>query len=246
MGISAYKGRNAIEGKLAARIFSIAVIATFVPLGVSGFISAAPPPLKPWAQQVAECSRADHYAFQIQYGDPLQMWSVELSGDQCRAFLDEAVLKTWDADTLASAQAADPASDQARWARVRAFANKVSGEQVRWESEGIFAPAPASISGLAAGAGVLVLEFGIRDGAWAYGNTNGVCFSVLADGHSLFQRCLDPVGKPEDRGRQAAVVELSPDVDTVKLQTACADDCNRDWSYWSRAEFLNTHLPSDH
>jgi hypothetical protein len=109
--------------------------------------------------------------------------------------------------------------------------------------EGIFAHAPARLRlEVPAGRHRLTLGFGIRDGAWKEGRTDGVCFRVSTAGkatgtNTLFERCLRPRTEPGDRGRQAATVDLDHVRDgPLWFETLCINTCSWDWSYWSQIE----------
>jgi hypothetical protein len=108
--------------------------------------------------------------------------------------------------------------------------------------EGIFAHAPARLRlEVPAGRHRLTLEFGIRDGAWKEGRTDGVCFRVSRAvdplDSMLFERCLRPLTEPGDRGYQAATVDLDlPRGGSFWVETLCMGSCFWDWSYWSRIE----------
>ena len=82
----------------------------------------------------------------------------------------------------------------------------------------------------------LRVEFGLEDGAWNDHKTQGVCFALKASPDAatpLWQRCLDPVAVPTDRGRQSAELDLPQGLSTVTAETTCLKSCEWTWSYWS-------------
>lgn len=101
-------------------------------------------------------------------------------------------------------------------------------------------PLPAGLTRIQAG-------FGLRPGAYAQGGqTDGVEFSVVAgwpDGRTevLWQRGLDPVRQPADRGSQSMGLTLpanSPASLTFRTRPGPAGDTRWDWSYWTQIRFL--------
>ena len=82
----------------------------------------------------------------------------------------------------------------------------------------------------------LRVEFGLEDDVWNDHKTAGVCFAVKASPDAatpLWQRCLDPVAVPSDRGRQSADLDLPPGLSSVTAETTCRKGCEWTWSYWS-------------
>ena len=85
----------------------------------------------------------------------------------------------------------------------------------------------------------LSFNFGIADGAWQSGATDGVKFRIAAyplngGREILFSRKLKPVSRPQDRGVQHASIDLSTiDTHEVILETFTGDNDQWDWSYWS-------------
>ncbi len=85
----------------------------------------------------------------------------------------------------------------------------------------------------------LSFGFGIFDGAWQEGATDGVEFRIIT--HELngqekviFSRDLDPASHPQDRGIQQATIDLSTiEAHEVILKTLPGDTAPWDWSYWS-------------
>lgn len=106
-------------------------------------------------------------------------------------------------------------------------------------------PLPAGLTRLQAG-------FGLRPGAYAQGGrTDGVEFSVVAGwpgGRTevLWQRWLDPVRQPADRGRQTVDLALPADLPatlTFRTRPGPAGDTRWDWSYWTQMRFLTGTPP---
>ena len=105
---------------------------------------------------------------------------------------------------------------------------------------GFFAHAPMKIKvKLADTAEILSFGFGILDGAWQEGATDGVEFRVVAHEFNgqekvIFSRRLEPASKSKDRGVQQATIDLSQsDAYEVILETLQEQDNSWDWSYWS-------------
>ncbi len=95
---------------------------------------------------------------------------------------------------------------------------------------------PRRVTVPVAGARAVTATFGIEDGAWTSGHTEGVCFAVAdehAPGAALWRRCLDPGGVETDRGEQSARIELPSGTRTLVLDTTCPRSCDWGWSYWS-------------
>jgi hypothetical protein len=105
--------------------------------------------------------------------------------------------------------------------------------------EGLLAHAPNRLPLNVKGAGSIVFQFGLVDGSWQQGRTDGVCFRVTDRNDSsvvLWERCLDPVVNQDDRGRQAAEINLPKGIEVVWFETACRANCSWDWSYWDSVE----------
>ncbi|MEP9378946.1 hypothetical protein ABLE91_19675 [Aquabacter sp. CN5-332] len=118
--------------------------------------------------------------------------------------------------------------------------NSMNPPMLRMTSEGVFAHPPSMLVAKTGGHSRLLLGFGIDAAAYAGTNrTNGVCFRALPENGSepLFDRCLDPMAQPADRGVQTAEISLPAGMASIRLETACRDDCSFDWSYWSKARF---------
>jgi len=88
-------------------------------------------------------------------------------------------------------------------------------------------------------------DFGIFDGAYTDGRTDGVEFSVsvVRDKRDVEQRVwsvmLDPLGHPDDRGTHRFAVDLPDDAARVIVRTGPGPAGNNgwDWSYVSRLRF---------
>ena len=86
-------------------------------------------------------------------------------------------------------------------------------------------------------------EIGFFDDAWRAGEPRPVTFSISLirqDGNEiLFQRTLDPAGKPGDRGPQRFSIDLrrSSSNDPIELQFDTYPGTSWGWTYWS-----NLHL----
>ncbi len=110
------------------------------------------------------------------------------------------------------------------------------GRGGRLDGDRLSVPAPTALTVPVAGARNLHLGFGIADGAWTEGATQGVCFAVGAAADAaapLWRRCLDPRAVAADRGPQSADIDLPPGLAAVTASTTCPKDCSWGWSYWS-------------
>ena len=103
------------------------------------------------------------------------------------------------------------------------------------DGERLSVPAPTSLTVPVSGARRLRLGFGLFDGAWTEGHTQGVCFAVApAPGATpLWTRCLDPAAVAADRGQQTAELDLPDGLAEVSAETRCRASCDWGWSYWS-------------
>ncbi len=81
----------------------------------------------------------------------------------------------------------------------------------------------------------LRVEFGLEDGVWNDHKTEGVCFAVKTSpgAPALWQRCLDPVAVPADRGPQSAELDLPAGLSALTAETTCRKACEWTWSHWS-------------
>ncbi len=124
-----------------------------------------------------------------------------------------------------------------------------SGQAVTFHREAtlgpvVFAHAPNRIPlEHGTGASALRVRFGLLDGAWNGGDTDGVEFRVTGvragARATLWSRRLDPRTVREDRGPQTAQVLLAGvDPGSVQLETLPGASANWDWSYWAEASFL--------
>jgi hypothetical protein len=103
--------------------------------------------------------------------------------------------------------------------------------------EGLLAHAPRKITIPVENARSATVQFGLRDGAWTTGKTDGACFRASTDaGVTLWERCLDPLRREQDRGPQKATFAIPPDQARIVLETLCAADCSWDWTYWAGFE----------
>ena len=107
----------------------------------------------------------------------------------------------------------------------------------------VFAHAPAKLELRRHRERSLLLRFGIYDGAWTNGATDGVSFkvSLVASANRtlpIWERRLTPKTVPTDRGEQNAAIALAdlPTGDLI-LETEPGATPNWDWSYWSRMAF---------
>ena len=109
------------------------------------------------------------------------------------------------------------------------------GRSAGLDGDKLSAPAPTDLTVPTEGARRLHLGFGIHDGAWSAGRTQGVCFAVApAPGAPpLWTRCLDPAAVAGDRGPQSADLDLPPGLASVTAETRCPRSCDWGWSYWS-------------
>jgi hypothetical protein len=103
--------------------------------------------------------------------------------------------------------------------------------------EGLLAHAQRKITVPVGNARSVTVTFGFRDGAWTVGKTLGACFRASSDADAvLWERCLDPRHRVEDRGQQTATFALPPDQAHVTLETSCVADCSWGWTYWAGFE----------
>jgi hypothetical protein len=110
------------------------------------------------------------------------------------------------------------------------------------EQQVLLAEAPSELSiGVPPAAHQVTLRYGIADGAWQQGHTDGVEFRALADAGDgrrlLWSRRLNPAAASEDRGVQSADVVLPPDGRNLVLQTIPGETAAWDWSYWAAPDF---------
>ena len=100
--------------------------------------------------------------------------------------------------------------------------------------EGLLAHAPSRFWIPLDNSKAATVVFGIRDGAWTHGGTDGACFrATTKEGKKLWERCLDPLHQPSDRGKQSATFALDRSQPGVFLETICPTDCRWAWSYWA-------------
>lgn len=103
----------------------------------------------------------------------------------------------------------------------------------------LFAHAPATLALPVTTASRLRASYAIRPGAFTDGGfTDGVCFRVSAatEGgavRKLFERCLDPRARADDRPLQTLDVAVGLTArGTLVFETDCRANCDWDWSYW--------------
>jgi hypothetical protein len=103
--------------------------------------------------------------------------------------------------------------------------------------EGLMAHAPRKIAVPVEKARSATVMFGFRRDALIAGKPPGACFRALSDaGTVLWERCLDPMHRIEDRGQQTATFALPPGQTQVTLETRCAVSCDWAWTYWAGFE----------
>jgi hypothetical protein len=115
--------------------------------------------------------------------------------------------------------------------------NRYPTAELDFRTEVLLAPAPNQLAVGIQAERVLEVGFGILDQAWqGNANTDGVCFRVTAEGSStlIWERCLDPKKVTADRGPQTAQIRLPELRAGVVIETSCWENCDWDWSYWSR------------
>ena len=103
--------------------------------------------------------------------------------------------------------------------------------------EGLLVHAPRKIVVPVENARSATVLFGLRNTAWDLNKTKGACFRASSQaGDALWERCLDPLHRVEDRGLQKATFALPPDQTRIVLETLCATNCNWGWTYWAGFE----------
>ena len=101
------------------------------------------------------------------------------------------------------------------------------------------AEAPSMIELPSEGLGRMTLAYGIDDGAWQDAHTSGVCFAISpSDGlhAALWQTCLDPLDRPEDRGSHTVSLDVPKGTTELALETTCRGPCGAGWAYWAKSE----------
>ena len=111
---------------------------------------------------------------------------------------------------------------------------RAMGRSADLDGEKLSAPAPTDLTVPAEGVRRLHVGFGLYDGAFTEGRTEGVCFAIApAPGAPpLWTRCLDPAAVAGDRGPQSADLDLPPGLRSVIAETRCRRSCDWGWSYW--------------
>lgn len=103
---------------------------------------------------------------------------------------------------------------------------------------GVFAHAPSILALKGVQGREVDVGYGILDGAWKQGQTDGVCFSVVGQDRKLervlWSRCLRPRTVPGDRGVQHAVIKLGKGApEELLFKTDMGGNGNWDWAYWT-------------
>lgn len=168
--------------------------------------------------------------------------SVEVSNLASWAYAHDVslTLRTIDVSSLKSRPAAIDVQNLLReMAARRRLLDAVSADPptLVFIAEGLLAHAPRRIIIPVVKARSVTVTFGIRDGAWNPGQTEGGCFSALTEaGAMLWQRCLDPLRQMADRGLQTAHFDLPTEQPRIILETLCRSRCNWAWTYWRGIE----------
>lgn len=106
----------------------------------------------------------------------------------------------------------------------------------QWQDEKIFAHPPCEILMPLLDTRELHIDFGIFDGAWNQGNTNGVRFEVrgLVDGKwaVLAMKDLRPTENTADRNGGTFDIMLPEGLEKLVLVTDTLGEGSWDWSYW--------------
>ena len=112
---------------------------------------------------------------------------------------------------------------------------------VRIVGEELFAHAPSKLPLPFSSAEKLSVKFGLRDGAWQEGSTDGVLFKIsLLDSKEqveIWSRLLNPKEIALDRGEQTVNITLPQAEGTLIFETKPHKNNAWDWSYWSRIQF---------
>ncbi|MGF7210514.1 hypothetical protein GGE65_005121 [Skermanella aerolata] len=109
----------------------------------------------------------------------------------------------------------------------------------------LYAHAPSTMKSEPPEASQLQVKFGIRDGAWQSGKTDGVCFRISGQDEVgitvvIWERCLNPLDVEADRGEQAVTIDLSSyPRKAIVFETDINKTASWDWSYWSAIQFAN-------
>jgi hypothetical protein len=134
-----------------------------------------------------------------------------------------------------------PLSQDAMQALIRG--RIIESPEVRVIDGKLFAHPPSKIVATMRAGKALTGEIGFFDGAWRRGEPRPVTFSVslIKQGGNevLFQRTLDPVAKPQDRGPQKFSIDLRTrsSGNPVELEFDTYPGTSWGWTYWS-----NLHL----
>ena len=109
------------------------------------------------------------------------------------------------------------------------------GRAGQLDGDRLTAVAPTTLTIPVGGARRLDVTFGLDDGAWTDGATQGVCFAIAASADApapIWRRCLDPKTVAADRGPQSAEIDLPAGLGDVTADTSCLAACAWGWSYW--------------
>ena len=133
-----------------------------------------------------------------------------------------------------SAEAAPLMADVARAMPWRQLVRAI-GRAGQLDGDRLTAVAPTTLTIPVGGARRLDVTFGLDDGAWTDGATQGVCFAIAASADApapIWRRCLDPKTVAADRGPQSAEIDLPAGLGDVTAETSCLAACAWGWSYW--------------
>jgi hypothetical protein len=182
--------------------------------------------------------------------EEIQNFEISLRGLGKWAFSDkvEVELIAMDTEELRRAGEANElrgkTEDQATLVRAMMNSGIKPSSAIQITNDGLFAHPPSRLPlDVPQGAQRLTIGFGIRDGAWQEGRTDGVCFRIgdsdhASNGNMLFERCLRPVTDTNDRGNQTATIDVTASGGKrLWFETTCLINCSWDWSYWSRIKF---------
>jgi hypothetical protein len=107
----------------------------------------------------------------------------------------------------------------------------------RWQHGRVLAHANCTLPMTVSPGDEFTIDFGIFDGAWKQGKTNGVGFEVLARDRAgeqrlLHRRVLRPSSDAADRSRSHVEITVPADVEELLLITEQLGDGSWDWSFW--------------
>jgi hypothetical protein len=169
--------------------------------------------------------------------------AVEVSPIGSFAFSEKVIITTRTIDIISLRRAQAEAPEAQRIRRDLAAIDRILAgtsldpPYVDRIPEGVLVHAPRKTVIRTDGAQSATVRFGIRDGAWTVGKTSGACFRASSEsGSVLWERCLDPQRREEDRGLQTATFALTGNDARVVLETLCRADCAWAWTYWAGFE----------